>query len=263
MTQAAIRLNEYATLPVFDVAHGVALGIALVNAVPKDAPLEVKQAVDGVRADTLGLQASWKASRDAPEPVDTRVVDTRVDNAWANLAQVLDSIRKLPGSNRSAIAGEVYDSLFSQGLTFLQLKYPAQWSECKLRLQRIDDQELEPKIQSLVGGREYLAEIRAAQAEYGEVLGIDRPKRATVSINLSESLGALRSAMETYVAQVVAWSRRSPEDAAKARAALEPIDNRREAAARAIKRSAEGAGSDAPEEPAPDVTPDTPVPAVP
>lgn len=261
MTEA-IRMNEYATLPVFDVAHGVALGIALMNAVPKDAPADVRECADRLRADTLALQASWKASRDAPQPVNTRLVDTRVDNAWANLAQALDSLRKLPRSERSAIASELYDQLFSGGLTFLQLKYPAQWSECKLRLQLIDERKLAPKIESVVGGPEYLSEIRAAQAEYGDVLGIDQPKPSANGANLAEALRALRSGMETYVAQVVAWSRRSPRDAAKARSALEPVDSRREAAARASNRGGDDQGGDAGEPVEPEVTPDTPVPAV-
>ncbi len=199
--------------------------------------------------------------RSEPKQVDTRIVDTRVDAAWSNLAQALDAVRTLPRSNRAAPAAEVYDKLFAEGLTFLQLEHPAQWAQCRMRLEIIDEQGLEPKIEAVLGGPEYLIEIRAAQAEFGAALGIDQPKPAPTNVNLADAISELRSAIETYVSEVIAWSRRSPDASEDARTALRPIDERREAAARAMsRRGTQAANTPTGEEPPPDVSPETPVP---
>ncbi len=219
MSEGSIRLTEYATLPSFDVPHGVALGIAVVNAVPPSAPTEAKTAAGAVRESTLALQASWGASRNEPKPVDTRIVDTRVDNAWSNLARALDSVRSLKNSDRAGAAAELHEELFASGLSFLQLKYPAQWAECNLRLETIDEKELEPKLNGVLGGPEYVSEIRAAQVEYGEALGIDQPKPQTSSVNLAESLSALREACVAG-AGLIATSR---QEACRANSNTEPF----------------------------------------
>ena len=255
MSEEFIRYVEYATLPVFDVAHGVALGAAVVAAVPKQAPPEAKSAAQQVRDATLSLQAQWAKRRSQVSSGDARVVDTRVDHAWSDLAKALDATRGLPKGERAAVADKLYATLFGSGLGFLLLKFPAQWAECKLRIQRIENEGLEVELAQAAGGPEFFEEILEAQAAYGAALGTEAPKPAQENVDLAQALGNLRLALESYVGELITWSRRSADHVAPARDALAPIDARRVAATAAR-------GGDQ-QEPPPDTTPETPVPEVP
>jgi hypothetical protein len=104
-----------------------------------------------------------------------------------------------------------------------------------------------------VGGSEFLDELLDAHAEYGRALNITSPKGVEATVNLTDALRDLRTAILGYSLQVVAWSQSGDAAAAACAGALLAID--RERASDAQRQS----GKDVPE---PDVSPETPVPQV-
>ena len=107
-----------------------------------------------------------------------------------------------------------------------------------------------------------MAEVRAAHLAYGEALGITKAHVATEDVaTLLEPLRAVIGAIGDYALQIVATVDR--EDAGSitiAGNALLPMDRYREGAAR---RAAKGSKPVVEEDPAPDATPETPIPEVP
>ena len=58
--------TPYVRPPVIDVASGVALGVALLSALPKDAPEGVRKVAKKLRTATVELQQAWMANGRAP-----------------------------------------------------------------------------------------------------------------------------------------------------------------------------------------------------
>lgn len=73
--------TPYVRPPILDVASGVALGVALISAMPKPAPANVHSAATKVRKDTVALQLAWAKSDGAAPAPDRRKADMRIDNA--------------------------------------------------------------------------------------------------------------------------------------------------------------------------------------
>src|SRR5947209_3172438 len=83
--------TPYVRPPILDVPSGVALGVALLSALPKSAPDHVKKAAKKLRRDILALQLAWANSDASPTPADRRKADMRIDNAWAILLDRLEA----------------------------------------------------------------------------------------------------------------------------------------------------------------------------
>lgn len=155
-------------------------------------------------------------------------------------------------------AAALFAQLFPDGFGFLALPFDNQWAESQQRIELIESAELEEDIADLVG-QWVLDELRAAHAEYGEVLGITNPKAATTGpVRIGDALRELQGAMSGYGLQLVAAAHADPELLGIVRKALRPIDDLRAAQA----RRATTPGPTPPSEPTPDVTPTTPVPEV-
>lgn len=248
-----IQLAEYATLPVLDVRRGFALGVAMVTAIPQNAPEAVKVSGRRVHAATTALKADW-ATREATETANRRPADLRNDRAWSAFAGALDSAATLASTPRGQVAAELQPLLFANGLTFTQLPFEKQWAESARLLALIEGEGLEAKITRAVGGPEYLTELRASHTEYGAALNITEPAERQAEVNLSDALGKLRDSLNLHLSQLVAWGNQAPESESLARAALDPIDQAR------ARESARATGHKPPE---PEVTPESPVPPAP
>jgi hypothetical protein len=257
--------SPYLRSPRVDVRQGVALAIALINAAPKSATAGVKRAAQQVRERSVTLQAVWRG-RQRAAGVEKRdptraLADNRVDVAFGALRTRLDGYAALPADThpRAARAAELIRVLFPDGMEFLKLPWDAQWAACDEVVKRIDEDALAADIDELAG-EAFLAEVRSAQAHYGDALGITKPEApAEAADPLLDPLRELLRAIGDYTLQVVASvDRDRPETIAAARVALHPMDRYRE---RAAKRKA-GKGQPA-LEPEPDTTPDTPVPDLP
>ena len=260
----------YLRPPRLDVRQGVALAIALLSAVPNDATPGMKRTARAIRKHTVGLKKAWGEKRRATTTAkrsDKVQVDRRVDTVWGALRMRLEGCAVLPveAHPRSEEARGLLAILFPDGLDFLSFDFESEWAESNQRLERIKAEKLEPVIDA-IAGPEFLKELRAAHALYGEVLGITKPQEVPADATaLLSPLRVLVSAIGDYLLQVVASvDREDPATIASARAALLPVDRLREATARrGAGRSAKGEADATEDDALPEVDPETPVPDVP
>lgn len=246
--------TPYVRPPVFDVPSGVALGIALLSAAPRPAPVNVKSAAKRVHGDTVALQEAWAKADSITAPLDKRKADMRIDNAWGILLDRLESYARLPVDNfpRAERARELIDTL-ARNREWLKLPYRAEWAESGKRVQKIDDEALAADIDDLAGP-EFLKEVRQAHKAYGIALGQTEAAPETLDVNLAAPLRALSKSIGRYGLVVAAMIDDDPATLAIVRKALRPIDEHR---ARHARRTSSGES----DEPAtPQVTPSTPVP---
>lgn len=264
--------TPYLRPPRLDVRQGVALAIALLSALPKDATDGMKRTARAVRKATLAMNKAWDQKRraaGAPRPASKARADHRVDTAWAALKMRLDACALLPveAHPKAERAAEISRLLFPEGLEFLKLSMDLEWAESNALLGRIAEDDALGKDLVAITGPEFLAEVRAAHEAYGEVLGITKAHETPADVAaLREPLRELVSAIGDYLLQVVASvDRERPETVQSARAALAPIDRLRQAAARrAAGKSGKGEpAKDESEEELPEIELDTPVPDVP
>lgn len=251
----------YVRPPVLDVPSGVALGVALLTALPHGAPDHVRAAARALRKGTVALQTEWAKSYARPPQKDRRKADTRIDNAWGILLDRLVAYAHLPADTypRTTRASELVDVLSPDGRAWLALAYSAEWAESDRRLKQVDAEGLASDINALAGP-EFLAEVRAAHVQYGEALGITHAAEPDPEVNLAEPLRALAQAVTRYSFAVASTFDGSPATAAVAHAALNPIDLHR---AQQSRRAIASADSPAPAPTAaPPATPTTPVPEV-
>lgn len=247
--------TPYVRPPVFDVPSGVALGIALLSALPKGAPDNVKKAAKKVHKDTLTLQSAWAKVDAQPAPVDKRKADMRIDNAWAILLDRLEAYASLPAAEypKASRARELIDRL-ARDREWLKLPYGAEWAESQKRLAAVGEEGLEGDL-DLLAGPEFVTEVQQAHKAYGAALGVTEAAPEAAQVSLIEPLRALSRSIARYGIAMAGMVDDDTVSLALVRKALRPIDEHREGQARR-------ASSGAQEAPAgPKVTPDTPVPA--
>jgi hypothetical protein len=170
------------------------------------------------------------------------------DNAMGRLHGRIEDYAGLPAETYALAvrAQGILDSLFLTGLAFLKIDFKSQWAETKKRLDRIDEEKLAADIDK-IAGPEFLAEVRRVHKLYGQALGLTESKEKPVIPGLVQPLREVISAISAYTIQVLAIV--MDEDADKtlraaARAALQPMDDYREAAARREASRATGATAD-------------------
>lgn len=276
---AAFDISPYLSSPAVDVPGGVALGVALVTALPAHSPATVRRAAKRLRASTIALQAAWQATRKAAEGVDRRAADHRMDVAWGAAHGRLSAYAALPANDypRAEKAARLMEKLFPEGLGFLTLPYSHEWAESGQRLALLDDKAVDAELRELVGD-DFVDELDKAHAAYGDALGITEAQAPPDVVRVQEPLRDLEAAVRDYALQIGAAAGDQPDFAAAAQAALAPIDRAREDAARAAGSSGNGStagngsaasttaggdGSRAAPPALPAVTPDSPVPDIP
>lgn len=218
--------TPYVRPPVLDVASGVALGVALLHALPKEAPDGVRKAARRLRQTTVDLQEAWAASGRSM-PGSKGPADVRVDKAWAALHARLESYAALPWDEypMARRAAELVDLVYPDGLQFLTLPYKVEWAEGEKRLRQIVEGELSEDINA-IAGPEFLAEVRKAHTLYGEALGVTRPEGGE-PVNLVDPLRALGKAITQYSLQVIAMDDETQASVEAIKTALQPIDEHR------------------------------------
>jgi hypothetical protein len=232
MTTTAFDPMTYYRAPQFDAATGVALGVALLSALPKNAPDDIRRCARKVRAATVVLQKTWTAEP-PPRPVDKRLFDNACDNAWSCGHGRLSCYASLPVAiwPKAERAAALVALVFPEGLTFLRLPYAAQWAEQERRLAMIDAMELAPEIDELCGP-EFLGEIRRTHTIYGEVLGITSPVDKALAAKVGEPLRELQRVIGQYMRKLAVMAEDSEDSLALALRALAPIDDLRSGALR-------------------------------
>ena len=257
--------SRYLRTPVVDVSGGVALSIALLASADPSLEGAPAKAAKRLRTSVVALQSAWGQQRAVAVPkVNPRPADQRLDRAWGAVGRRLETVAELPETLPEAKqAATLYALLFPEGLTFLALPFEKQWAESEQRLKQIDEGSNAKVLAALVGDF-VVAELRAAHAEYGRVLGITAAKAPeTTTPALTEPLRAVTQAIAAYALQVVAAGQSDPELMPAVRKALRPIDDIRAAQAR---RAAAGEAPEVPDDavvpPPSKVNPSTPVPEV-
>lgn len=267
-----IDFTAYLSAPAVDAAGGVALGVALLAAAPKKPPASIRRAAHALRKSTLALQSAWKLTEAAATP-DRRGADHRMDVAWNAFWNRLHAYAELPSEDypRAGHAAAREATLFGDGLAFLKLPYAREWAESERRLRMLDDKKLESELREIVG-QDFIAEVRAAHAAYGDALGITEAQAAPPDVvKVQQPLRDLQAAVRSYALQVVAVADGNPDFAPAAHDALSPIDQLRATTSRSANAGTAAASAVAsaagktpsPASPLPAVTPTSPVPQVP
>lgn len=237
----------------------MALGVALITAMPKPAPDNVRNAATKVRKDTVTLQLAWGKTDKASTPPDRRKSDMRIDNAWGILLDRLEAYSLLPVASfsRAPRARELVDITSPNDREWLNAAFEAEWAESTKRLLRIEEEGLAKDINELAGP-EFLLEVQSAHAAYGIALGVTKPAQEVPEVNLAEPLRSLARAIGRYGLAIAAMANDDPATVAVVRKALRPIDAFREGQARRTRAGAAPVEA-APEAPA---SPTTPIPEI-
>ncbi len=229
-------IERYTRPPTLNVASGMALACALLNAMPAGTGPALRKAAHALRAEALTLQAHWEEGEKRAKPGDPRPADRAIDNGWSALHDRLDSYASLPVERypRAARAMELFETLFPRGLTFLKLPYAEEYAESANRLARIANENLAADIDELAG-REFLAEVRLAHEAYGNALGTESSAAHVFALDLSEALRKVAIAITGYAIQVAATVEHADEESRRqAILALKPIDEHRSGTANRI-----------------------------
>jgi len=223
--------TPYLRFALTDVPSGIALGVALLSAMPRSAPDNVKKAATKLRMATVGLQDAYSRVERGASLGEKRQADNAIDNAWSALHARLEAYAALPAAHwpRAPRAAELVAALFPAGLAFLSLPYVDEWAEGEKRLDRITHAGLARDIDE-IAGFEFLAEVKRAQQRYGEVLAIRKMGDKRLPADLNEPLRALSRAVSSYALQVIAMNDGSAAAIHAIRQTLKPIDDMRSGA---------------------------------
>ena len=170
------------------------------------------------------LQAAWTAATQASGPSETpRTFDRRLDRAWSIIHDRAQHWVEIEHPQQAERAASILARVFPTGLDFLGLAFADEWAESEKRLTTIADAGLDAALGELVGGT-FVEHLKAAHADYGEILGITAKKEESAPARVLESINDLRAAMSDYAMLTIGLTRRSDPDAvAASEAALEPI----------------------------------------
>jgi len=236
----------YLRLPRLNVSGSVAMVRAMLTAIPKDAPMNVRHAAKAVRAHAVTLQAQRqagrKASNDAPKRT-VRVVDNDADALHATMHRRLGDHELLveQAPETAARAASLKAALYPEGTAFLRGNTFAQWEETEVWVKALAEGDREAALRELVGGGFVDATLRVHE-EYGAAIGTTKPRaEAPAKVDVATPLAALTAATQDLALQLVALANDgSAPDAlrAAARAALRPIDDLRDVNARRAARRA-------------------------
>ena len=240
----------------------VVLCLRLLMIAPADLTARTRAALEAVRAACIALQAiARQRLRSSPE--NLKKYDAALDSGWVGLRMALEAVARLTGTPESDRAIVLLPRVLPRGTGFVQYAYEQQWTESENLLAGIDEEALEPEIQALIGPA-FVPFIRSAHAAYGEVLGLgSTPREITETTALAQAVAQVSFAIAEYGRLMVGeLDRNDPENVARFKKAMAPLDAYRAANARS-GASEEEEEVDAPADPVTDVDPNGPVPPVP
>jgi len=219
--------------PRLSVRSGLSLGRMLLPLVPADPGPGVLAAAQSLEAALEELESQWKIKARTQQTDDVRPYDVRIDRAWAVVDSSLDRYAVFdPEDADRTRAEELRRQLFPTGLEFLKLPYIEEHAESERRLDLIEEEDLREDLDRLVG-EDFLDELAAAHAAYGEALGIHTAGQTPPPpISLTEPLRRVVDAISAYAIQVLAFANLDEGNEEHARRALEPIAALRRAIAR-------------------------------
>jgi hypothetical protein len=227
--------SPYVHAPTITVSSGVTLALALVDAVPKSAPANVKKAAKHLKTAAEQARADL-AERNRQLGVfseeASRVLDNEGDRAWGGLQKRLEGMAMLSPDRfpKAKRASELSAKLFPEGMEFLKAAYGTQSTKMASILEQIDQDGLQAEIDE-IAGKEFLQAIRDVQPRY-EAMVKERLRRdKATGQNLADSVRSIQAAIVNYASKMIGTIEHDDPDTAEvARVALLPIANHREAA---------------------------------
>jgi hypothetical protein len=226
------QILKYARIPQTSVPDTVALGFALVTAVPDDAPEPVTGAAAKVENGTRTLESQFKL-RNANGGTEAQTSCAVLGQAWGALQGVLKGAARIPIPNpRSKLAQSLLDTLFPRGLGFVRSTHRTVWFQSQIRLRRIQEKNLEAQLAQAAGDSSFLEAIRATHAAFAVALKITEADSVPVYKvpNLVQGMSTVRELMTQYAVQLIAWGQQNGgEHLDDALLALNPIEAVRDA----------------------------------
>ncbi len=181
-----------------------------------------------------------------PSEAERAAADDDLDRSWSAFRDFVASRARLPDSPKTRLAVEVQDSLFSEGLSFIQSPYREEWTQSRRRIVRIRNEKLDEKIRE-IGGEDFLTAVESAHDRFSRVLGItDVVAKPPDPVRVREPLDALASALRSYILNVAAHSEESEEAALLADTLLRPLTEWRASPSRTAEEPEEKTPVDAP-----------------
>ena len=195
-------------LPRLQASGAMALGGQLISAAKPHKKVLSKSIAKALGAFDAQHVMLTDAIRDQvlPDPVggvDTVQLDRNLDGCWSGLNDFLTAFTKLPGKPQAVEAASLQAAVLPGGLKFILLTYELEWSESEIRLQRIEKNKLDDRIEAL-GGGVFLESIKSAHAAYGKALGMTAPTTpGAIAPSIREPLDAFAAALRTYIVKVM------------------------------------------------------------
>jgi hypothetical protein len=206
-------MNSYSAadviqLPRLQASGAMALGGQLLSAARPHKKVLSKSIAKALTAFDAQHAALSDAIRDQvlPEPeggVDTVQLDRNLDGCWSGLNDFFTTFTKLPGVPQAVEAASLQSAILPGGLKFILLPYELEWAESETRIQRIEKNKLDARVEALGGGI-FLASIKKAHAAYGKALGMTGPTTpGAAAPSIREPLDAFAAALRTYIVKVM------------------------------------------------------------
>ena len=197
-------------LPRLQASGAMALGGQLLSAAKphkKALSRSIAKALGAFDAQHTALTAAIR-DQVLPEPaggVDTVQLDRNLDSCWSGLCDFLTAFTKLPGVPQAAEAASLQAAILPGGLKFILLPYELEWAQSDIRLQRMEKNKLDARVEAL-GGSIFLESLRKAHAAYGKALGMTAPlAQGAAAPSTREPLDAFAAALRTYIVKVMGY----------------------------------------------------------
>ncbi len=201
-------------LPQLDAVSGAALAVELLTRAKaeKKLPPRLADLRDDLAECSDHLQiALSQGLAPAIDAGSQRAADRREKLAWSAASKWLAGRVALHPRNdavakKVAAAKQLQSTLFGEGLTWLRLPFKQEWGEADRRLRKVEDDRLSATF-ALLGGDDFLAELREAHSAFGAELGItavkpEAPPKPAPEVRAH--LDTVRAAIKEYVFQAVA-----------------------------------------------------------
>lgn len=226
--KVAAKIGSYTSSSRFASRHARTVADLLLARAPKNLDPAQQKALDLVqkRAAAVDLVRRERHAAVAPR---VRAQRQELINAWSALHASLSALASIPPDvgSHAVDATAILSRLFPNGLAFVNGDAAALWSDTQLLFARMEEDELEPRIRTLVIPA-LLDAVRAARGRLGTVLGIDGASKPTAERTLAEVNALFAYAVANYARSLAINLDLDDEPAVRAfLAALQPLDTLR------------------------------------